>query len=71
MPVLIINDLRHFYGKNTLFLELSNLLHKKLGLAAGYDADLVCFDENFQVTRTLVAGQEVYSAASGTAGLTR
>jgi len=32
-PVLIINDLRHFYGKNTLFLELSNLLHKKLGLS--------------------------------------
>lgn len=30
-------------------------------LAAGYDADLVCFDENFQVTRTLVAGREVFS----------
>jgi N-acetylglucosamine-6-phosphate deacetylase len=40
-------------------------LEKSKGaLIPGADADLVCFDKDFQVTRTLVAGQEVFLGRS-------
>ncbi len=37
-------------------------LNKKGRLAGGYDADMVVFDENITVTRTIIGGRTVYEA---------
>jgi N-acetylglucosamine-6-phosphate deacetylase len=44
--------------------KLLGLGRRKGVLAPGYDADVVVFDEDFEILATIVAGEVVYSAAS-------